>query len=68
MDANEDFKFTTAELKRLGQKKLTREERKKRQRALDHIGVPDFLAYWKEKSAEKGIKGISSSQEIWSYK
>lgn len=56
MEENEDFKITSAELKRLGQKKLTREERKKRQRALDDIGVPDFLAYWKEKSEEKGIK------------
>ncbi|XP_053384227.1 uncharacterized protein LOC128550095 [Mercenaria mercenaria] len=56
MDENEEFKITAAELKRLGQKKLTKEERKKRQRALDHIGVPDFFTYWKEKNLEKGIK------------
>ena len=59
MDENEEFKVTAAELKRLGQRKLTREERKKRQRALDDIGVPDFLEFWKEKSSEKGIECMS---------
>jgi hypothetical protein len=58
MDENEEFKITAAELKRLGQKKLTREERKKRQRALDNIGIPDFLEFWKEKNLEQGIEGI----------
>ncbi|XP_060575925.1 uncharacterized protein LOC132733287 [Ruditapes philippinarum] len=56
MDENEEFKITAAELKRLGQKKLTREERKKRQRALDYIGIPDFLEFWKEKKLEQGIE------------
>lgn len=58
MDESEDFKITAADLKRLGQKKLTREERKRRQRALDDLGVPDFKDFWKQKSAEAGISGL----------
>ncbi|KAK3101216.1 hypothetical protein FSP39_001832 [Pinctada imbricata] len=46
MEKDGEFKETLRKLKEHGQKKLTREERKKRQRALDSLGVPDFLAFW----------------------
>jgi len=42
MQEDEEFQFTVAALKEMGQKKLTREEKKKRARALDNLGVPSF--------------------------
>ena len=42
MEADEEFKITAGNLKKLGQKRLTLEERKKRRRALDDMGVPAF--------------------------
>lgn len=56
MEESEDFQVTMAELRRQGQRKLTREERKKRQRALDNLGVPDFTTFWKEKCQEKNVE------------
>ena len=58
MDDSEEFKITAANLKRLGQAKLTREERQKRQRALDNLKIPSFTEFLKLKREEKGIKGI----------
>ncbi|KAL4225664.1 hypothetical protein ACF0H5_016353 [Mactra antiquata] len=55
MEADEDFKVTAADLKRLGQKGITRQERKRRQRALDVLGVPDFKEFWKQKNIEAGV-------------
>ena len=59
MNESEDFKITAANLKRLGQKKLTKEERQKRQRALDKLGIPSFAEFIKMKKEEKNIKGIT---------
>ena len=59
MNGSEDFKITAANLKRLGQKKLTKEERQKRQRALDKLGIPGFAEFIKMKKEEKNIKGIT---------
>jgi len=42
MDEDVEFKLNQEALKKLGQKKLTAEERKKRMRALDSLGVPAF--------------------------
>ncbi|XP_071509643.1 uncharacterized protein [Diadema antillarum] len=47
MESNEEFQITAEKLRRMGQAKLTREERKKRQRALDHLGVPNFRDFLK---------------------
>ena len=58
MDDSEEFKITAANLKRLGQAKLTREERQKRQRALDNLKIPSFTEFLKLKREEKGIQGI----------
>lgn len=55
MEESEDFQLTMTELKRQGQKKLTREERKKRQRALDNLGAPDFTDFWRQKCKEQDI-------------
>ena len=57
MDESEEFKITAANLKRLGQAKLTKEERLKRQRALDKLGIPSFAEFMKMKREEKNIKG-----------
>lgn len=42
MAADKEFQVTAEQLRKLGQKKLTAEERKKRQRALDQYNVPSF--------------------------
>ncbi|XP_052229724.1 uncharacterized protein LOC127843872 isoform X2 [Dreissena polymorpha] len=56
MEESEGFQITAKELQEMGHAKLTRDDRKKRQRALDNIGVPDFLEYWRIKVAEKQLK------------
>jgi hypothetical protein len=43
MEADTDFKLTADMLKKFGQKKLTLEEKKKRRRALDNLGLPEFV-------------------------
>ena len=52
MENDPDFKLTAEKLKNLGQKQMTKEERKKRQRALDDLGVPNFVQFWKQKVEE----------------
>ena len=47
MENDEEFQLTAEKLRKMGQAKLTREERKKRQRALDHLGVPNFRDFLK---------------------
>jgi radical SAM/Cys-rich protein len=42
MEEDEDFKATASNLKKLGQAKMTLEERKKRRRALNDMNVPAF--------------------------
>ncbi|XP_052798330.1 uncharacterized protein LOC128230259 isoform X2 [Mya arenaria] len=55
MEESDDFKLTEENLRKLGQQTLTKEERKKRQRALDNLGVPNFLEFCQMKAAENGI-------------
>ncbi|XP_064634939.1 uncharacterized protein LOC135492402 [Lineus longissimus] len=52
MEDNEDFKITAANLRKFGQRKLTLQEKKKRQRALDNLGMPDFVDFWNQKKQE----------------
>ena len=42
MGTDTDFQQTAERLRRLGQAAMTREEKQKRQRSLDKIGVPSF--------------------------
>ncbi|XP_060065095.1 uncharacterized protein LOC132545423 [Ylistrum balloti] len=56
MELDEDFKLTADKLKRLGQKQLTREERKQRQRALNMLGAPDFNQFWLEQKKKEKIE------------
>lgn len=49
MDEDEEFKATAANLKKLGQAKLTLDERKKRRRALDDMGVPAFHTFLEQR-------------------
>ncbi|XP_033751849.1 LOW QUALITY PROTEIN: uncharacterized protein LOC117335775 [Pecten maximus] len=56
MEQDEDFKLTAEKLKRLGQKQMTREERKQRQRALNMLGAPDFNQFWLEQKKKEQIE------------
>lgn len=49
MASDTEFQQTAARLQRLGQAAMTREEKQKRQRSLDKIGVPSFGAMVKER-------------------
>ena len=49
MMADEQFQATQQALKVMGQRALTKEERKQRQRALDALGVPPFHQFLPEK-------------------
>ncbi len=49
---DEEHKLTAENLKKLGQERLTMEERKKRRRALDSLGVPSFHAFLKNQGKE----------------
>lgn len=42
MSTDADFQQTAARLQKLGQAAMTREEKQKRQRSLDKLGVPSF--------------------------
>jgi len=42
MEHDEELKEVERKLKEVGQKQLTREERRQRQRSLDILGVPNF--------------------------
>ncbi|GMH53132.1 hypothetical protein TrLO_g6635 [Triparma laevis f. longispina] len=53
MEVDEDFKRTLQDLKTMGKKKMTLEERKNRRRALDEMGVPDFKDFVKMKQNEE---------------
>lgn len=57
MEEDENFKLTAAKLKEMGQKKMTREERKRRQRALSNLDIPNFETFWKVKRAEN-VEGM----------
>lgn len=47
MQSDEEFQQTAARLAKLGQAAMTREEKHKRQRSLDSLGVPSFGAMLK---------------------
>ncbi|XP_062610907.1 uncharacterized protein LOC134272725 [Saccostrea cucullata] len=64
MDEDEDFKLTAAKIKEMGTKKMTREERKRRQRALTDLNVPDFETFWKLKRAENGAQGADKEDAL----
>ncbi|XP_059083721.1 uncharacterized protein LOC131880993 [Tigriopus californicus] len=49
MSSDEDFLKAAGELKRFGQAALTKEERLKRQRALDNMGIPSFSEFIRQK-------------------
>jgi radical SAM/Cys-rich protein len=45
METDTEFKDLTAKIARLGKDGMTKEERSRRRRALDEIGIPDFLNF-----------------------
>ncbi|XP_033118383.1 uncharacterized protein LOC117117998 [Anneissia japonica] len=52
MENDADFQMNMENLKKLGQKKLTKEERIKRQRALNDLGIPSFRDFVKSASTD----------------
>jgi len=52
MEGNEELQRVTRELQEKGQKALTKEERAKRRRALEGLGLPNFNDQLKESSIE----------------
>ena len=68
MSTDLDFQETAARLQRLGQAAMTREEKVKRQRSLDTIGVPSFAALvkasWLPQSASLCIVRQHRSQVL----
>ena len=45
MEEDEEFKLTAQKLKRMGQKKMTLEEKKRLRRSLDDLGIPSFWEF-----------------------
>jgi hypothetical protein len=45
METDKDFQLTASKLRRVGAKRMSLEERKKRRRALESLGVPDFVEF-----------------------
>jgi hypothetical protein len=65
MESDPDIKLNVENLKKFGQKQMTKDERKKRQRALDNLGVPNFISFWKQKELEK--TGIQATNFLTSF-
>ncbi|XP_013403753.1 uncharacterized protein LOC106169016 [Lingula anatina] len=64
MQEDKQFQITAEQLKKFGQAKLTRDERKKRQRALDQLGVPSFLEYWQEQQLSNGVLDTEVERDL----
>lgn len=60
VEEDEEHKTTAENLRKMGQERLTLEERKKRRRALDALGVPSFQDFL----AGKGVELIKRDIEI----
>ncbi|KAI8485309.1 hypothetical protein Bbelb_368730 [Branchiostoma belcheri] len=63
MEKDEQFKITAENLRRLGQVKLTREERKKRQRALRKLGIPNFREFLLKNLKENPQEGLEDKHQ-----
>lgn len=55
MEEDDELQKIETDLKKFGQAKLTREERKKRQRALNNLGVPNFIDHIINEKKKVGI-------------
>lgn len=62
METNPDFARTARELKALGQKTLTRQEKTLRRRALDDLGVSSFSSFLKKHDAKLERKRCTQFQ------
>ncbi|XP_035686362.1 uncharacterized protein LOC118422737 [Branchiostoma floridae] len=63
MEKDEQFKITAENLRKLGQVKLTREERKKRQRALRKLGIPNFREFLLKNLKENPQEGLEDKHQ-----
>mmetsp|Transcript_43366 Transcript_43366/g.135833 ORF Transcript_43366/g.135833 Transcript_43366/m.135833 type:complete len:137 (+) Transcript_43366:103-513(+) len=62
METDPTFKMTAAQLKDMGAVRLSREERQRRRRALDALGVPSFADFTSEVALRLG--GPSRSRSL----
>jgi hypothetical protein len=62
IEEDEEHKETTRKLREMGQENLTAEERKKRRRALDSLGIPNFNQFLAERSIHLSKKQINILQ------
>jgi hypothetical protein len=66
IEEDEEHKETTRKLREMGQENLTAEERKKRRRALDSLGIPNFNQFLAERSIHLSKKQINIMQ-VWYF-
>ncbi|XP_033645886.1 uncharacterized protein LOC117305188 isoform X1 [Asterias rubens] len=67
MDVNKDFQTTASNLRNMGQAKLTRDERKKRQRALDNLNIPtfhEFIRQYSQNSSKADLEKLLQKTDI----
>ena len=62
VEEDEEHKETARKLREMGQENLTAEERKKRRRALDSLGIPNFNQFLAERSIHLSKKQINILQ------
>jgi len=55
-DADSDFAKNAAELRKMGKARLSLQERKRRRRALDALGVPDFTEFLAQQSVATPLR------------
>ena len=64
MDADPEFQATAKQLREVGQKRLTLEERKNRRRALDALGVPDFEPFLAQRSLPAPRRDVVTTLQV----
>jgi len=57
MESDAEFQEVQRKVREVGQKQLTREERRERQRSLDSLGVPDFAVTLKNHKVTHLVRG-----------
>ncbi|KAJ1461140.1 hypothetical protein M885DRAFT_507790 [Pelagophyceae sp. CCMP2097] len=64
MANDEEFQMTAAMLRELGTAKVTLEEKKRRRRALENVGAPDFKAFLQEHAQEGQSDAVRRSASV----
>ena len=64
MENDAEFQMTAARLREVGAKKMSLEERKKRRRALDDLGVPDFWEFVEQSGAPALDRRVTETLQV----